>query len=149
MIVGLVSRRVTARSVATAVIVGVLLAMVMFAFLPSSLTIFGIHFEQEVVIFAASFVTVMAIMFGMSAVWPMTAAESQRAELFHTRLETPIGELPEERAAPKQDEKAVSPFGIVGVCVTCIGILMLCVQPFIAETLPMVVNVAFVRLGSA
>lgn len=61
--------------------------------------------------------------------------------MFHTRLETPIGELAEERAAPKQDEEAVSPFGIVGICVVCIGLLMLCVQPFIHEQLPKVVNV--------
>ncbi len=140
LIVGLVSRRVTPRSVAVAVIVGVVLAVTLFVCLPESTTIFGIIFEQEVIIFAASFVTVMAIMFGMSAVWPMMAAECARAELFHTRLETPIGELPEERAAPKQDEEAVSPFGIVGICVVCIGLLMLCVQPFIHEQFPRVVN---------
>jgi hypothetical protein len=93
--------------------------------------------------FAISFVAVMAIMFGMSAIQPMTTAESERAELFHKRLETPIGDLPEERAAVKHDEQAVSPFGIVGICVTCIGILMLGVQPFIhsEDFLPMAMNV--------
>jgi hypothetical protein len=141
LIVGLVSRRVTPRSVAVAVVVGVLLAIAFFLFLPPSVTIFGIIFEQEVIIFAVSFVTVMAIMFGMSAIWPMTAAESERAELFHKRLETPIGDMPEEREAAKHAEEAVSPFGIVGVCVACIGLLMLCVQPFIGERLPMVLNV--------
>ena len=144
LIVGLVSRRVTPRSVAArrdrrrGARADPLP-------LPAGCraTIFGIIFEQEVVIFAVSFVTVMAIMFGMSAIWPMTAAESQRAELFHTRLETPIGDLPEEQAAVKHDEEAVSPFGIVGVCVACIGILMLCVQPFIGseDDLPRVMNV--------
>ena len=141
LIVGLVSRRVTPRSVVVAVLLGMVLALGLFLCLPPSLTICGIIFEQEVVIFAASFVTVMAVMFGMSALWPMTVAESQRAELFHQRLETPIGGLPEDQAAVKHDEHVVSPFGIVGVCVACIGILMLCVQPFISERLPMVLNV--------
>ena len=71
----------------------------------------------------------------------MTAAESQRAELFHTRLETPIGELPEERAATKQDEEAVSPFGIVGICVVvhrAFDALRAAVYP---EQFPRVVNV--------
>jgi SSS family transporter len=167
LIVGLVSRRVTPRSVVVAVIVGVVLAPILFGFpadslvdkwpaflrallapilllrLPESATILGIIFDREVMMFAISFVTVMTIMFGMSAIWPMTAAESQRAELFHKRLETPIGGLPEDQAAVKHDEQAVSPFGIVGICVACIGILMLCVQPFIRseEFLPMAMNV--------
>ncbi len=140
LIVGLVSRRVTPRSVVAALLLGMVLALALFLCLPPSMTIFGIIFEQEVVIFAISFVTVMAVMFGMSAIWPMTAAESQRAELFHQRLATPIGDLPEDHAAVKHDEHVVSPFGIVGICVACIGILMLCVQPFISERLPMVLN---------
>ena len=167
LIIGLVSRRVTPRSVAVAVIVGVVLAPILFGFpadslldkwpsfirvlltpilflrLPESATILGIIFDREVMMFAISFVTVMVLMFGISAIWPMTAAESQRAELFHKRLETPVGGLPEDQAAAKQDEQAVSPFGIVGVCVACIGLLMLCVQPFIGsgELLPRVMNV--------
>ena len=52
-------------------------------------------------------------------------------ELFHKRLETPVGGLPEDQAAVKYDAEAVSPFGIVGVCVICIGLLMLAVQPWI------------------
>lgn len=154
LIVGLVSRRVTPRSVVVAVLAGVVLAVCLFLFLPSSTTIFGIIFEQEVMIFAFSFVAVLAIMFGMSAIWPMTAAESDRAELFHRRLETPIGGLPEDRSAIKHDEEAVSPFGIVGVCVACIGILMLCVQPFIRspEMRPIVINgilgLVLVAIGS-
>jgi Na+/proline symporter len=152
LIIGLVSRRVTPRSVAVAVIAGVSLSAVLFCSVPESTTILGINFEREVIIFAVSFVAVMTIMFGLSAIWPMTVAESQRAELFHQRLETPIGDLPEERAAAKQDQEAVSPFGIVGVCVACIGLLMLCVQPFIGERLPMTINVilglALITIGS-
>jgi solute:Na+ symporter, SSS family len=141
LLVGLVSRRVTTRSVAVAVIVGILLAPILYLRLPESVTILGILLDREVLMFAISFVTVTVLMFGISAIWPMTSEESQRAEVFHERLETPIGGLPEDRAAAHEEE-AVSPFGIVGICVACIGGLMLCVQPFIRseEIQPMVIN---------
>lgn len=140
LIVGLVSRRVTPRSVAVAVIAGLILAPAMFLTLSSSTTLWGIIFEREVVIFAVSFVVVMGLMFGLSAIRPMTAAESQRAELFHQRLDTPVGDLPEDQAAVTPEEEPVSPFGIVGICVICIGVLMLIVQPWIAERLAMLLN---------
>jgi SSS family transporter len=147
LLVGLVSRRVTPRSVAVAVIVGIILAPLMYSYLPA-MTLFGIIFEQEVVIFAVSFVTVMGIMFGMSAIWPMTEAESERAEVFHRRLETPIGGLPEDQGVERHEE-AFSPFRVVGLCIMCIGVLMLCVQPWIHERLPLILNVilAFVLIG--
>jgi solute:Na+ symporter, SSS family len=141
MLVGLTSRRVTPRSAVVAVVVGIVLSLTLFVTLPDSMLFLGIIFKREVVIFAASCVAVMAAMFGLSAIWPMTAAESTRAEVFHKRLETPIGGLPEDRPAIGQDEEAVSPFGIVGICVICIGALMLVVQPWIADRLAMLLNV--------
>ena len=134
LLIGLVSRRVTPRSVATALIVGVILAVVLFLGLPESAKILGIIFEREVMIFAVSFVTVMTIMFGMSAIWPMTVAESQRADLFHKRLATPIGSLPEDEAG-KQHEEAFSPFRVVGICVLLIGVLMFSIQPWLSHGL--------------
>jgi hypothetical protein len=143
LLIGLVSRRVTTRSVAVAVIVGIALAPILYLRLPESITLlvqvkgataWSVILEQEVLIFAISFATVMAIMFGMSAIWPMTAAESQRAELFHKRLATPIGGLPEDEAA-KQHEEAFSPFRVVGICVLLIGLLMFSIQPWLAHGL--------------
>ena len=175
LLVGLVSRRVTPRSATVSVIVGVCLAPILFGFpsdsllaqcpaflstlltpilylrLPETATIFGIVFEREVMMFAINFVTVMAIMFGMSAIWPMTREESQRAELFHRRLATPVGGLPEDQAV-KEHEEAFSPFGVVGICVVCIGALMLCVQPWIHDWLPRMLNIilalVLIALGS-
>ena len=148
LLVGLVSRRVTPRSVAIAVLAGVSVAVALFLVLPERATIWGIIFEQEVMIFAVSFVTVMVLMFGVSAIWPMTAAESERAGLFHRRLATPVGDLPEDQAGGAHEE-AFSPFRVVGVCVMCIGVLMLCVQPWIHERLPLILNIilAFVLIG--
>jgi SSS family solute:Na+ symporter len=140
LLIGLVSRRVTPRSVALAVIVGVCMAPLLYIFLPASMPILGINFEQEVIIFAVSFLMVMAITFGWSALQPMTVAEAERAEVFHRRLETPIGGLPEDQGV-EQREEAFSPFRVVGICVMCIGALMLCVQPWIHERLLVILNV--------
>lgn len=140
LIVGLVSRRVTPRSVAVAVIVGVILAPIMFLYLPEKIVVLDTILKRDVLMFAVNFITVMVLMFGLSAIRPMTPAESERAELFHRRLETPIGELPEDQSE-KQHEEAFSPFRVVGVCVMCIGVLMLCVQPWIHERLPLILNI--------
>ena len=140
MLVGLISRRVTSQSVVAAVVVGVVLAPILYTILPESVTILNIVFEREIVIFTISFVCITVIMFGLSTVWPMTSMESQRTELFHRRLETPIGGLIEDRAV-KQHEEAFSPFRVVGISVLCLGVLMLGVQPFIDERLPKVLNV--------
>ncbi len=102
-------------------------------------------------IFTISFASVMVMMFGVSALWPMTAAESERGELFHQRLLTPVGGLPEDRSAIGHGEEVVSPFGIVGVCVACIGVLMLIIQPWIVGQLAGLLNaglgVGLVLLG--
>jgi Na+/proline symporter len=166
MLVGLVSRRVNGRGAAAGVIIGFALSVVLFLTLPErgdilfaafpeknhavvpSVSELGhgplvsLHWEKETLMFAIDALVTLLVMFGASAIWPMGTAESERVALFHRRLATPVGELPEEKAAKAaaQWEKAVSPFGIVGVCVVVIGAMMLCVQYFIHDTLPMLLN---------
>jgi SSS family solute:Na+ symporter len=141
MLLGLVSRRISAFSTTVALISGLIVSMALFIILPEGFEGLGIHWERETVIFALSTLTVLLLMFGLSAIRPMGAAEAQRVARFHQRLATPIGQLPEDQAITGPHAEAVSPFGIVGLCVTGIGVLMLCVQPFIRERLPMVLNV--------
>jgi Na+/proline symporter len=158
MLVGLISRRVTARAAVSAVIIGFGVGVLLFLKLPSEGNLvvanwfnpdhgplFRLHWEQETLAFAINMVVTLSVLFGVSAIWPMNAAESQRVGLFHRRLATPVGDLPEEQAARAagDQEKAVSPFGIVGVCVLAIGAMMLCIQPFIPHKdnlLPMLLN---------
>jgi hypothetical protein len=80
------------------------------------------------------------MMYGISAIRPMGAAEMRGVEQFHQRLETPIGGLPEDHPPEAVRPARVSPFRVVGVCVASIGALMLCVQPFIADVLPKLLN---------
>ncbi|MCC6126488.1 MAG: hypothetical protein IT426_16130 [Pirellulales bacterium] len=153
MLLGIASRRISTLAATAGVIGGLALSIALFFLLPDNGDLWGIHWERETVIFAFSAAAVLLLMYGLSAIRPMSAAETQRVEQFHLRLDTPIGGLPED-APPEGDREAtVSPFRIVGVCVACIGLLMLCVQPFIQETLPKILNVVLglvlVALGGA
>jgi solute:Na+ symporter, SSS family len=142
MLLGLVSRRISNLSATTALIAGLAVSIGLVLGLPKEgFEWLGIHWEREVVVFAISTLTVLALMYGLSAIWPMGAAERERVAAFHRRMDAPIGELPEDRSPTESSDGAVSPFRIVGVCVVCIGVLMLCVQPFIDEWLPRVLNV--------
>jgi solute:Na+ symporter, SSS family len=134
MLLGISSKRVNARSAATAVIGGVLLSVVGIIVMPETGSLWGIHWERETAIFLISAIFTLAVMFGVSAITPMSSEEKERVALFQRRLATPVGELPEEqaeRAAAKPDEAAMSPFGVVGICVLLIGLLMLVIQPWL------------------
>jgi Na+/proline symporter len=154
MLLGICSKRVNARSATTAVIGGIILSALLIGppdFLASLLgdtvtrvlrriamaetgTLWGIHWEKETAIFFISTVFTLSVMFGVSAITPMRREEQERVALFQRRLATPVGELPEEqaeRAAAKPDETAMSPFGVVGICVLLIGLLMLVIQPWL------------------
>jgi len=142
MLVGLVSRRVSNFSATLGVIGGLAVSITLVLLLPKEgSSLLGLHLEREVVVFAASTVTVLLLMFVPSMIWPMGAAEAERVALFHRRMDAPIGTLPEDPVPGERRKDAISPFRIVGVCVACIGILMLCVQPFIDGWLPRVLNV--------
>jgi SSS family solute:Na+ symporter len=141
MLAGILSRRVTTLSATTALIGGSALSIALYFLLPEGGSLWGIHWEREVVILAVSAVAVILIMAGLSALLPMGPEEKKRVEMFHQRLDMPIGALPEDKPSEVDQVQGVSPFRIVGTCVACIGALMLCVQPFISGRLPLVLNV--------
>jgi len=58
---------------------------------------------------------------------PMRPDVQERVDAFHRRLATPIGQLDEDHVG---GSAAFSPFGIVGVCVLCIGLMLLAVLPW-------------------
>jgi solute:Na+ symporter, SSS family len=141
MLLGIVSRRISTLAATAGVVGGLALSIALIFLLPDSGDLWGIHWERATIVFAFSAAAVLVLMYGLSAIRPIAGAEKQRVALFHKRLDTPIGGLPEDNLPEGGREAAVSPFGIVGLCVTCIGVLMLCVQPFIGEALPKILNV--------
>ena len=65
----------------------------------------------------------------------MGEEERRRVEGFHKRLAAPIGQLPEDQPAAVRAQP-VSPFVIVGICVACMGLLMLAIDPWIDDRAP-------------
>jgi solute:Na+ symporter, SSS family len=141
MLLGLISRRITSLAATAGVVGGLALSIALFFVLPKEGYLWDIFWKRESVIFAVSATVVLLLMYGLSFIRPMGTAEAARVALFHRRLDTPIGGLPEDIPPEGEREAAVSPFRIVGICVACIGLLMLCVQPFINEPLPKILNV--------
>lgn len=143
MLVGILTKRVNALGAATALVAGIGLSIVMVMYMPTEGTFYGFHWLRETAMFGISVVFTLAVMFGVSAVTRKSAKEEEGTELFFRRMATPIGQLPEDRhvTEKKPGDKVMSPFRVVGVCVVCIGAMMLCVQPWIKERLPMFLNI--------
>ncbi|HLA85073.1 MAG TPA: hypothetical protein VJL29_09780 [Thermoguttaceae bacterium] len=127
-----------------ALVGGLVVSIVFFLVLPERFEWLGIQWQRGILAYIHGGLAVLALRYSFSAIRPMGVQEAQRVALFHKRLDAPIGELPEDRVggeAEGQPEGAISPFRIVGICVACIGVMMLCIQPFIHERLPQVLNV--------
>ena len=107
------------------------------AWLPKAedLVFWGFALKMEIVMFmSTAFVTLVA-MFITSLLARVTDEARERIEAFHVRLETPIGDLPEDIATVRQAGYIMSPFYVVGMCVLAIGVLMLAVLPWIHEAM--------------
>jgi Na+/proline symporter len=133
MLVGLLSRRATNLSAIVGSVGGIATGLVLFFTLPASGEILGLRWEQETALFAATVIATLAAMLVVSRVAPMGSAERSRVDGFHRRLAVPIGEAPEDRHVAAPGEVVFSPFRVVGVCVLCIGLMMLCVQPWVGS----------------
>ena len=77
-----------------------------------------------------------------SWLFPAQSDELERAKAFLTRLEVPIGKLPEDQEHEDAGGAAImSPFRIVGVCVAVIGLMMLALVPWIHEATPRMLDI--------
>jgi hypothetical protein len=82
----------------------------------------------------------------------MNDEERGRAEAFHQRLKTPIGELEEDRTSAAGAE-ILSPFRVVGISIILIGLMMLGVLYWVTGPLAFGLDLGFgallVLLGAA
>jgi Na+/proline symporter len=100
----------------------------------------GFALKMEIVFFMATAIVTGAMMFVASVLAPSTAEARDRIEAFHKRLDTPIGELEEDRVAVRSAGYIMSPFYIVGMCVLCIGALMMLILPWIGDKLALALD---------
>jgi len=137
MLLGLLSRRVTTVAAFCGWLLGVVAGLAVFRWCPANLVLdaasfgcecsFSLILEKEVVIFGSTLVVTLLTTLLVSRCVPMRPDVQERVDAFHRRLATPIGQLDEDHVG---GSAAFSPFGIVGVCVLCIGLMLLAVLPW-------------------
>jgi len=107
------------------------------------LTIGGLALKMEIVLFMSTASVTFIMMLLVSLIAPLRDKARERVEAFHRRLETPIGDLPEDQAG---DQVLPSPFRVVGISVLAIGALMLVIVPWVDGTIPLALDL---MLGAA
>ncbi len=133
MIAGLLSRRVSNNGALLGALTGVLVGVIVLRVAPDETTVWGVAVKQENIILWATTFTTLIVMIAGSRLLPRPAREIASVEDFHARLNTPVGQLPEDVVPAGA---AISPFGIVGVCTAIIGTMMLMVLPWVDAGLP-------------
>jgi Na+/proline symporter len=145
MLLGLVSKRYTNQNAMAGFVCGLAVGLALFALSRiKEVTAFGplqwipdkeeilfgaFAMKMEIVMFLSTSLTTWGVMEATSRLFPASSDARERIEAFYQRLQTPIGDLPEDRAHGEQGTPP-SPFGVVGVCVLVIGLMMLCVLPW-------------------
>ena len=152
MLLGLLSRRYTGLSAVIGFLCGTVVGLLLFAvsfqklpltfggisWVPDSEAFFFGSFEVklEIAMFLSTAIITYAVMELGSRILPARDDELARADALLQRLDTPIGELPEDKEHGTAGAAIMSPFRIVGVCVAVIGVMMLAMVPWISEAAP-------------
>jgi hypothetical protein len=138
MLLGLVSRKFTNASAILGCLLGLAAGFALFFLGPDDdMQFLGIAWKMEIVLFLTTAAVTFLVMVAVSVILPANAAAQARTDAFLRRIEIPIGELPEDEDTAST-EGAFSPFGVVGISVALIGLLMLCVTPMINGQMEMV-----------
>jgi hypothetical protein len=132
MLLGLLSKKVTSLSAMLGFLFGLGTGLALWKFVPGDqIAVAGYVWKMEIVLFMSTALVTLIVMVVTSAVRPMTENERERTIAFHKRLDTPIGELEEDRAAAAPGAAIFSPFRVVGISILAIGGMMLAVLPWV------------------
>lgn len=141
MMLGLVSRRFTNRSAVLGLVAGIVPGLALFFTYDQIAAALGLSWKLDNVLFATTSLLTLVTMVVVSRLWPLVGAERERVESFAQRLQTPIGQLPEDEPPAPAGQAVMSPFRIVGICTGLIGLLMLAIQPWITDRVATMLNV--------
>ena len=165
MLLGLVSKRATNRGAILGFICGIVVGLGLFflsrwkqeaAFLgivwrpqAGELVIGGFAMKMEIVLFISTALVTLLVMVLVSWLETMSIEAHSRVDAFLRRLNTPIGDLEEDRAKTTETGYVLSPFRVVGISVLVIGLLMLAIVPWTYGTpaLPMDLALSGVLVG--
>jgi solute:Na+ symporter, SSS family len=146
MLLGLISRKMSNASAITGFLAGTAIGLALFfvsriehdaQFLgilwrPENSEVFfgALVLKMEIVMFWSGTLVTLGTMMVANLIAPASAAAQARIDAFIKRLDTPIGELPEDQQ-PDGDASMLSPFSVVGVSIALIGALMLIILPWV------------------
>ena len=90
----------------------------------------GFAIKTEILLFLSTATVTLAVMVAISWILPANPAVQARTDAFLLRIQMPIGDLPEDQESTSMQD-VISPFRVVGISVVLIGLLMLCVLPWV------------------
>jgi len=164
MLLGLISKRVTNRGAITGFVCGTVTGLLLFflSLYSAELSLPGFAWHpgtKEVVLLGYAMNVEMALFLSTVAVTLVTvflfggradAAQRARVDAFAAKLDTPIGQLPEDVSETKG--AIMSPFRVVGVSLAVIACVMLAVVPWVdgalAKGLDAGIGLLLVALGT-
>lgn len=151
MILGLLSKHVTARSAFWGFISGTVVGVALFAlsqfvtepywiyqfgWLPktSELVLFAYKIKIDMAIFISAASVTLLVMIFKTLQQPMRLTEKENVYSFFDKLTIPVGLMPEDRRQAAS-VTPVSPFRIVGISLAAIGLMMACILPWSGDWL--------------
>lgn len=143
MLLGLVTRRTTAGGALVGFVLGVVVGLVMLFKVPDKFVFLGVTWAQENAIFIVTMLVTLVFTVVVSLLSKRDPAEEQRVEAFMQRLDTPVGQLPEDEAVKPGAGAVISPFRVVGVCTLVIGLMLLVITPWTRTRLGLVLDLVF------
>jgi Na+/proline symporter len=147
MMLGLLTKKISNAGSIAGFSAGILVGIVIFILCPDETRMAGYVIKQENVLLVGTMLTTLLVSVGISFLYPAHGSESIRVATFLAKLETPIGDLPEDHQAG--GTQGISPFRIVGICTLAIGLMLGVTLPFVSGSLPfyMVLSFAILLFG--
>ena len=144
MVLGLFSRKMTNRGALTGFLCGLAAGCVVFAYVPDEIEVMNILLKLESLLFLTTSTITLIVMVIVSYLWPGKAKENEKIDSFLARLRIPIGQMDGDVSPPVGPGSLFSPFHIVGAALSCVGLMLAVLLPFMVKNrLAFGLNAAF------
>lgn len=144
MMLGLLTKKITNAGSIAGFLCGIAVGLLILWLFPDEKTIAGYIIKQENALLVGTMLATLLASTIISFLYPAKDEEKERVSKFLSKLQTPIGELPED--IQPTGVKEISPFRITGICALIIGLMLMCVLPFMQSKLSLFMMVTYVIL---
>ncbi len=133
MLFGILSKRANNKAAVVGFFSGIITGLLILFLCPDKIDIAGKIFKSENIIILATVSVTTIAMLVVTYLFPSGKKELQRVSHFLSRLDVPIGQLPEDNKPDEPGTKVFSPFVIVGVSIIFISLLIAATLPYIKD----------------